>query len=318
MIQGFNKTIQGLDGGNNKALLQNLDELKDKMYSDNQIVERKPLAPLAPSHRGPQPSFDSQELKRISKIANPFVAASVDASLVVSNPAAPAKATAADDSAPNDNFEKSSPAAVAKKANIEPKIVLNDRFFKDEGPAISAAASKSVTPSETDFAIITTKGFNSDATPKAEVATPASYPQPSAAVAKLLAENPELALHGKCPVTLLKESRWVDGDPKIGCVHRQRTYLFSSAKNLQEFQRDPDAYSPLLAGYDPVIFERSGELVAGEENHGVFMGPAPHQRVVLFSNSETRTEFQANPHKYIETIRQAMQSSGGSSSTLLR
>ncbi|MFT5303884.1 MAG: hypothetical protein ACI814_004706, partial [Mariniblastus sp.] len=62
------------------------------------------------------------------------------------------------------------------------------------------------------------------------------------------------ALHGKCPVTLLTESKWVDGDPQFGCVHRNRVYIFSSEENLRRFQKAPDASSPILAGYDPVLF----------------------------------------------------------------
>jgi thiol-disulfide isomerase/thioredoxin/YHS domain-containing protein len=118
-------------------------------------------------------------------------------------------------------------------------------------------------------------------------------------------------LHGKCPVTLITESRWVDGDSKFGCVHRGRTYLFTSKEHLQMFQADPDKYSPLLAGYDPVIYHERGELVEGLEVHGVFMGQRPDQRIVLFSSAETRARFEDrnNTKDYIETVRQAMLSS---------
>ncbi len=150
----------------------------------------------------------------------------------------------------------------------------------------------------------------------------ASTSQPTAPVAAGAETSPRLpenvALKGKCPVSLLKIGAWVDGDPRFGCVHRDRVYLFASEANLREFQQDPDGYSPLLAGFDPVVFHNEGELVDGKEEHGVFMGKAPRQRVVLFSSPETCAEFQANPRTYINAIRQAMQSSGGSSSNLLR
>ncbi len=129
---------------------------------------------------------------------------------------------------------------------------------------------------------------------------------------------PEFALHGKCPVTLLTQSKWVDGDKNWGCVHRNRIYVFASQENLDLFQSDPDAYSPILAGYDPVVFHETGKLVDGHEKHGVFMGKVPHQRIVLFTDSNTRARFQLDPRKYLENVRQAMSNSGGSSSTLIR
>ena len=124
--------------------------------------------------------------------------------------------------------------------------------------------------------------------------------------------KPSYALHGKCPVTLLTRSKWVDGEEEIGCVHRNRIYIFASDENLQTFQSDPDAYSPILAGYDPVIFEETGRLVDGLEEYGVFMGKTPKQRIVLFASPETRARFQLEPRKYLQTVRQAMDKSSSS------
>ncbi len=124
--------------------------------------------------------------------------------------------------------------------------------------------------------------------------------------------KPNYALHGKCPVSLLTKSKWIDGEESIGCVHRNRIYIFSSQENLQLFQSDPDAYSPILAGYDPVIFEETGRLVDGLEDYGVFMGKVPRQRIVLFASPETRARFQLEPRKYLQSVRQAMEKSGGS------
>ena len=115
------------------------------------------------------------------------------------------------------------------------------------------------------------------------------------------ATSPKYALHGKCPVTLLSESKWVDGDPRWGCVHRERIYIFSTEQNLKAFQNDPDAHSPILAGYDPVVYQESGQLVNGLEKHGVFMGKAPHQRIVLFANAKTRAQFQSQPKNVFDS-----------------
>jgi YHS domain-containing protein len=135
------------------------------------------------------------------------------------------------------------------------------------------------------------------------------------ALAKNNAEpDSRLALQGKCPITLIQEGRWQSGSRQWGCVHRDQTYLFASETNLNVFLADPDAYSPLLAGYDPVIFEDHGTLVNGKIEHGVFMGKSPHLRVILFRDSDTRAQFETNPKKYVEAIRLAMEKSGGASS----
>ncbi len=117
----------------------------------------------------------------------------------------------------------------------------------------------------------------------------------------------ELALSGKCPVTLIQEGKWAAGDPQFGCVHRGRTYLFTNQSKLTLFQQQPDAFSPVLAGYDPVLFHDKGALVDGKAKHGVFMGKSPKQRIVLFQSSETRAKFQADPESFMKTVRMAVE-----------
>ena len=118
-----------------------------------------------------------------------------------------------------------------------------------------------------------------------------------------------IGLGGKCPVSLVEDGEWVAGNKNFGCVHRGRTYLFGNARKLVEFQRSPERYSPILAGFDPVVFHNQGELVEGAENHGVFMGRSPEQRIVLFQSQESRDEFQSNPKKYMATVRLAIKQS---------
>ena len=111
----------------------------------------------------------------------------------------------------------------------------------------------------------------------------------------------EFALGGRCAVTLLKDGKWMKGASKFGCIHRGRVYIFGDDEKLKLFKTNPDKYSPVLAGYDPVEFHDSGTLVDGQEENGVFMGKSPEQKIVLFSSKETRAKFQASPHKYMST-----------------
>lgn len=123
---------------------------------------------------------------------------------------------------------------------------------------------------------------------------------------KAASPKPAYALRGKCPVSLLTQGKWVNGDPQWGCIHRNQVYIFSSELNLKRFKENPEAYSPILAGFDPVVFHETGKLTTGLLNHGVFMGEAPNQRIILFSDSQTRARFQNSPKQYLETVRQAM------------
>jgi len=123
--------------------------------------------------------------------------------------------------------------------------------------------------------------------------------------------SPAAALEGDCPVTLLKETKWVKGNDQYGAMHRGRLYLFASDAAQAEFLRDPDSYSPLLAGYDPVIFHEQGRLQDGKKTHGVFMTRQGKQQVVLFDNEETRAKFRANPAVYLESIRVAVERADG-------
>ena len=126
----------------------------------------------------------------------------------------------------------------------------------------------------------------------------------------VVTEEPKFALEGKCPVTLISDGKWVAGDEKFGCVHRGRTYVFADAEKLKMFQDDPEAFSPVLAGYDPVMFHDRGEMVDGNAKHGVFMGKSPNHRIILFSTKETRSKFQSDPQKFMATIRMATQQAG--------
>jgi thiol-disulfide isomerase/thioredoxin len=119
-------------------------------------------------------------------------------------------------------------------------------------------------------------------------------------------EHPaEVCLDGLCPVTLIAENRVSRGDPALGCVHRGRVYFFVDEAKRQRFLADPDRWSPLLAGFDPVRFAREGTLVPGLRKHGVFMASGQNQAIVLFDSDASRQEFQTNPQEFLAAIEAA-------------
>lgn len=114
-----------------------------------------------------------------------------------------------------------------------------------------------------------------------------------------------LGLNGDCPVSLLLDNQWVPGKREWVCQHRGKLYLFASAEYLAKFQTDPDGFSPLLGGFDPVIYHEQQQWVDGLREHGVFMTKEGQQSVVLFRDQQTRQKFRDEPAKYLETIRKA-------------
>lgn len=115
--------------------------------------------------------------------------------------------------------------------------------------------------------------------------------------------KPPVGLDGFCAVTLADEQKWSEGDPKWGAIHRGKLYLFSSEKHRQRFMANPDSFSPMLAGYDPVAFVEHGKAVEGKRAHGVVF----NDQVFLFSGEETLKQFWNSPHRYEGLVLQAMQ-----------
>jgi YHS domain-containing protein len=144
-------------------------------------------------------------------------------------------------------------------------------------------------------------------------ASPAA-PAPSAQAQQPLvpaSQAPPIALDGFCPVTLLEtvvrdpndRSAWKKGDRNFGAIHRGRTYLFVSAEQQRKFLTNPDAFAPLLAGNDPVVFAERGQFVEGKRAYGIV---TPDRRIVLFADETSRNRFEQSPAAYSDAVQQAM------------
>jgi YHS domain-containing protein len=119
----------------------------------------------------------------------------------------------------------------------------------------------------------------------------------------LASKAPPIALEGYCPVTLLESMKWKKADKRFGAIHRGRTYLFVSEAEQQKFLARPDAYSPLLSGYDPVVFAQKGETVVGSRAFGLLY----NKQICLFVSEESLQAFKASPKIYADTAHTAMQ-----------
>jgi YHS domain-containing protein/thiol-disulfide isomerase/thioredoxin len=129
-------------------------------------------------------------------------------------------------------------------------------------------------------------------------AAPAAAAPPTAAPAGAY----PIAMEGYCPVTLAVERKWKKGQPQFGAVHRRRTFLFTSEAEQQKFLADPDRYSPVMVGYDPVKFMQTGELVDGRATFSLTY----RKQVYLFTDDNSLKSFWQNPSQFTEGLRQAM------------
>lgn len=128
----------------------------------------------------------------------------------------------------------------------------------------------------------------------------ASPQQPAAAPAN----EPKFAMDGYCPVTLLEHWKWQKGDPRWGANHQGQIYLFSSQAEQQKFLANPNQYSPVLSGIDPVAFLSKGEVIKGDRRYGMtFRGS-----VYLFSSEENLQAFYNDSQRYSTMVQQAMAS----------
>lgn len=129
----------------------------------------------------------------------------------------------------------------------------------------------------------------------------ASQPAP-AVEQKLPAGAPPVGFDGYCPITMKREWKWVKGDAKWGAIHRGRTYLFAGQTERDEFLQNPDAFSPVFSGVDPVLALEQGKAVPGTRSFALeYRG-----HFYMFSSEETLNKFWTNAESYSSGVRQAM------------
>lgn len=131
---------------------------------------------------------------------------------------------------------------------------------------------------------------------------------------QLPAGSPPLGFEGYCPVTMKFDKKWVRGNVQYGAIHRGRTYLFAGDPQRQQFLADPDAYSPVFSGMDPVALLDSKQTVEGSRKYGFEYRGAFY----LFSGPETMRKFADKPDHYATGVRQAMTLHDGASGAIRR
>jgi protein disulfide-isomerase len=132
-------------------------------------------------------------------------------------------------------------------------------------------------------------------------AVPASYRPQLPPPPQIPPGSPPLGLDGYCPVTLVERQQWTMGAAAYGVIHRGRTYLFLGPNEVKKFLTNPDLYSPVHSGYDPVLALDNQTLVPGRREYGVYSD----NRVYLFADEASRRKFEQNPQRYAAEALQA-------------
>ncbi len=132
--------------------------------------------------------------------------------------------------------------------------------------------------------------------------TAAKHPAPTASSAQ------PAALDGYCPVALKSQGAWTKGQPQFAVKHRGRIYNLSSPVAMQEFLQSPDSCSPILSGYDAMIFLNEGKLVEGDIQYGL------HEQVsgsiLLFSSAESKQTYEQNYERNTQALKIVLRQAG--------
>ncbi len=177
------------------------------------------------------------------------------------------------------------------------RVWLNQTMYEptNVAPAVASAVAPPVPapPTRTARAALPNQYRSEPVRPQAPVHAPIPIRPP--------VPSTEPVLESMCVVQLVENEKWVAGDRRWGAFHRGRLHLFSGEQQQRRFLSNPDFYSPVLSGDDPVLAYETRQLVPGKRQHGVFY----NHRIYLFSSEQTLTRFYRNPTKYSEPVLKA-------------
>ena len=108
--------------------------------------------------------------------------------------------------------------------------------------------------------------------------------------------TPPVALGGHCPVDLIQNGRWTQGDLRYTIVHDGRIYRLSGSDQWRQFQANRDAFTPVCSGNDPVLSTDRQRLVPGQ----IMYCAVYNSRLYMFSSAASQARFNEDPRRYAE------------------
>jgi YHS domain-containing protein len=106
--------------------------------------------------------------------------------------------------------------------------------------------------------------------------------------------EPQLALSGYCPVSLISDHRLVPGQSEYTVQHEGRVYRFANLVMSKLFQKDPQRYVPVNHGDCPVARVDRGARQPGDPRWGVLY----QGRLFLCATEDARRRFLKDPKRY--------------------
>ena len=116
--------------------------------------------------------------------------------------------------------------------------------------------------------------------------------------------DPKLAMDGFCAVSVVSESRWVEGKPNFGVVHLGKLYLFVNEAAMKTFLADPIPYTPVLNEIDVVRFFEERKIVPGKREWA--MQDPSNKRMFFFADESAMMHFENEYARYVDAAIEVM------------
>lgn len=106
-----------------------------------------------------------------------------------------------------------------------------------------------------------------------------------------------VGLRGHSPVSLIRQGKLVTGKKEFVVLHKGVAYLLSDVGEKQQFEADPERFTPAMHGFDPVAYRDQSAMVSGMLEHI----QVHRSRVFVFQTAENRDRFLANVAAFEKT-----------------
>ena len=126
---------------------------------------------------------------------------------------------------------------------------------------------------------------------------PASTVVPSAPIGSNNDFEP-VALEGYSLIDLIKSEKWTPGKPEFAVVFEGRTYYCSDASQRDEFMSNPERFTPVCKGFDPMLKLQQNRLVDGKVDYCLVYG----KKLYVFSSADTMKQFREHTKQYARQI----------------
>ncbi len=132
--------------------------------------------------------------------------------------------------------------------------------------------------------------------------TPSTFPTSSKVVPSApIGSNNDfepVALEGYSLVDLIKSEKWTPGKPEFAVVFEGRTYYCSNASQRDEFMANPEKFTPVCRGFDPMLKLQQNRNVDGKVDYCLVYG----KKLYVFSSPDTMKQFREHAKQYARQV----------------